>query len=318
MFYILSFLTLSAITNAFSGVSLRQHFLYHHNIAPSSLLLQQASSEAESPPAKKLICTFDADDFALPTGDWPYTDADMGRLDTSDDSLFYEESRFVKHIDDRAIDALTNFYKNEFSSVAKGETTTSHDLSILDLCSSWISHLPSGVIDGSGRIVGIGMNEKELAANKQLTEYYVQDLNKNPTLHQFEDNSFDAICNVVSVDYLTKPREVFQEIHRLLKPNGIALMSFSNRCFATKAIAMWLQADDIGRLTMLASYFHYTAEWSSIEALDIMPAKLEAPTSPKLGDMLKDPNKALAWMNTAAAVQKSNNGDPMFVVKAVK
>ena len=58
-------------------------------------------------------------------------------------------------------------------------------------------------------------------------------------------------------------------MYRILKPGGIALMSFSNRCFPTKAIAMWLQADDIGRLTIVASYFHYSAIWSSIEAFDL-------------------------------------------------
>lgn len=38
----------------------------------------------------------------------------------------------------------------------------------------------------------------------------------------------------MSVDYLTKPIEVFQEMHRCLKPGGVAIMSFSNRCFPTK------------------------------------------------------------------------------------
>merc|ERR1712216_346876 len=112
-------------------------------------------------------------------------------------------------------------------------------------------------------------NERELAANKQLNDFVVQDLNENPSLSQFEDNSFDVICNVVSVDYLTKPLEMFQEMHRILRPGGISLMSFSNRCFPTKAIAMWLQADDIGRLTIVGSYYHYSAKWASIEALDI-------------------------------------------------
>lgn len=91
------------------------------------------------------------------------------------------------------------------------------------------------------------MNEKELEANKALTEYHCQDLNRNPTLSQFEDESFDFVCNVVSVDYLTNPLEVFKETHRVLRKDGRALISFSNRLFATKAVAMWLQADDIGK-----------------------------------------------------------------------
>ena len=45
---------------------------------------------------------------------------------------------------------------------------------------------------------------------------------------------FQVITNTVSVDYLSKPIEVFKEMHRVLKPGGTAIMSFSNRCFPTK------------------------------------------------------------------------------------
>ena len=267
--------------------------------------------------AQRSICTFDSDDFTLSTGEWPYSAADMGRLDSSDDRGFYDTPRFVTHIDDRAIDALTDFYRAELATLALRKDG---NVDVLDLCSSWISHLPDKTEDvvPFGRVVGVGMNEEELAANEQLTEYYVQDLNEDPLLSRFDDNSFDAVCNVVSVDYLTQPREIFQEMHRILRPGGIALMSFSNRCFPSKAVAMWLQADDIGRMTIVASYFHYTAKWDSIEALDIIPEKVNTPERPKLEDMLKDPARGWAWMNTAAAVNKANTGDPMFVVKGVK
>ena len=100
--------------------------------------------------------------------------------------------------------------------------------------------MPDGDDVKYGRVVGVGMNEQELAANQALTSYVVQDLNENPSL-QFEDDSFDVVCNVVSVDYLTQPLEIFREVHRILRPGGISLMSFSNRCFPTKAVAMWLQ-----------------------------------------------------------------------------
>ena len=136
--------------------------------------------------------------------------------------------------DDGAIEALTEFYSEEFKRIDK------ESLDVLDLCSSWISHLPDGDDVKYGRVVGVGMNEQELAANQALTSYVVQDLNENPSL-QFEDDSFDVVCNVVSVDYLTQPLEIFREVHRILRPGGISLMSFSNRCFPTKAVAMWLQ-----------------------------------------------------------------------------
>lgn len=161
------------------------------------------------------------------------------------------------------------------------------------------------------------MNEKELEANKQLTEYYVQDMNQQPTLSQFEDNSFDVICNVVSVDYLTKPLEIFKEMYRILRPGGVSLMSFSNRCFPSKAVAMWLQADDIGRLTIVGSYYHYSAEWTSIEALDLKEMQ-DTPARPSAAEVFRNPASLTAWMNTAAAVAKNNQGDPMFVVKGVK
>ncbi|KAL9183609.1 hypothetical protein ACHAXT_004465 [Thalassiosira profunda] len=258
----------------------------------------------------KSICSFDESDFAGKQGDWPYTAADLNRIDNTADDVFYYQPRFVTHIDDAAISSLTKFYAQEFASIDK------ESLDVLDLCSSWISHLPEEGVT-YGKVWGVGMNERELSANKQLTDFVVQDLNDNPIMSQFEDNSFDVICNVVSVDYLTKPLEIFQEMHRILRPGGRCLMSFSNRCFPTKAIAMWLQADDIGRLTIVGSYYHYSAQWASIEALDIKDMQ-STPERPSAGDIMKNPSLGLAWMTAASAVAKNNQGDPMFVVKGVK
>jgi hypothetical protein len=102
-------------------------------------------------------------------------ESDMARLDSSDDFNFYLTPRFVTHIDDRAIESLTDFYREEFTAMEKQKKGK---LNVLDLCSSWVSHLPEDI--ALGRVVGVGMNEKELAANKQLTNYHVQDLNKEP------------------------------------------------------------------------------------------------------------------------------------------
>ena len=260
------------------------------------------------------ICTFDETDFDGSGSDWPYTAKDLKRLDETDDSNFYDRPRFVTHIDDAAIAALTEFYKTELLAQQK-DRQLSAPADVLDLCSSWISHFPDTI--PLGRVVGIGMNEEELQANKQLTEYYVQDLNKDPYLSRFQDNSFDMVCNVVSVDYLTKPKEIFQEMHRILRPGGVALVSFSNRCFPTKAVAMWMLADDIGRMTIVASYYHYTANWASVEALDLI-VRVETPKRPSLQEMFSNPSSGLAWMNTAASVAKTNSGDPMFAVKGTK
>ena len=286
--------------------------LLHHPLLFPSSSSRRVSSSSSSSLAAKSICKFDNTDFTGTQGDWPYTNADLNRLDNSVDAIFYDEPRFVTHIDDSAIEALTNYYAREFASLNKDS------LDILDLCSSWVSHLPdeSDTIK-YGKVVGVGMNEKELSNNKRLTYYNVQDLNDEPTLSQFKDNSFDVVCNVVSVDYLTKPLEIFREMYRILRPGGISLMSFSNRCFPTKAIAMWLRADDIGRLTIVGSYYHYSARWTSIEALDIKDT-LVPPQRPAVGDVMKNPALGLAWMNAASAVAKTYQGDPMYVVKGVK
>jgi ubiquinone/menaquinone biosynthesis C-methylase UbiE len=90
----------------------------------------------------------------------------------------------------------------------------------------------------AGRIAGLGMNAAELERNGALSDFAVADLNATPTL-PYADNTFDVVTNAVSVDYLTRPLEVMKEVQRVLKPGGIALMSFSNRCFPTKAIAIW-------------------------------------------------------------------------------
>eukprot|EP00879_Flechtneria_rotunda_P004309 GHRR01004559.1.p1 GENE.GHRR01004559.1~~GHRR01004559.1.p1 ORF type:complete len:304 (+),score=82.47 GHRR01004559.1:176-1087(+) len=180
---------------------------------------------------------------------WPFRPEDFLRYDESDDSVFYDAPRYVYHIDDGAVKALTEFYAQVFPPSGQ------EDVAILDICSSWVSHYPQGYT--AGRIVALGMNEEELKANKQVTEHVVHDLNLEPAL-PFPDNSFDIITNAVSVDYLNKPMEVFQEIHRVLKPGGKAYMSFSNRCFPTKAIALWTATGDEDHIWIVGSYFHYS------------------------------------------------------------
>ncbi|XP_022751731.1 uncharacterized protein LOC111300360 [Durio zibethinus] len=193
---------------------------------------------------------------------FPFNDEDFQRFDESPDSLFYEAPRFVTHIDDPAIAALTKYYSEVFP------PSNTPGVSILDMCSSWVSHFPKGY--KQERVVGTGMNEEELKQNPVLTEYVVQDLNLNPKL-PFEDNSFDVITNVVSVDYLTKPLDVFKEMRRILKPGGLAIMSFSNRCFWTKAISIWTSTGDTDHVVIVGSYFHYAGGFEPPQAVDISP-----------------------------------------------
>eukprot|EP00897_Mesotaenium_endlicherianum_P007390 jgi/Mesen1/667/ME000109S10881 len=202
----------------------------------------------------------------LKSVDWPqefpFKEEDFSRYDESVDTDFYATPRFVTHIDDPAIAALSKHY------AATLPPANTEGVAILDMCSSWISHYPKGY--KQSRIVGLGLNEAELKKNEVLTEYTVQDLNVNPKL-PYEDNSFDVITNVVSVDYLSKPLEIFKEMNRVLKPGGLAIMSFSNRCFWTKAIQIWTSTGDVDHCWIVGSYFHYAGGFEPPQALDISP-----------------------------------------------
>lgn len=198
--------------------------------------------------------------------DWPeqfpFKKEDFQRFDESPDTFFYSSPRFVTHIDDPAIQALTKYYASVFP------PSNSPGVAFLDMCSSWISHYPKGY--KQERIAGLGLNEEELKRNPVLTEHAVQDLNQNTAL-PYEDNSFDIITNAVSVDYLAKPLEVFKEMRRVLKPGGLAVMSFSNRCFWTKAISIWTGTGDVDHVYIVGSYFHYAGGYEPPKALDISP-----------------------------------------------
>lgn len=189
-----------------------------------------SSSQARAANSYKSEVTKILDELPFPAEGFPFAADAFQRYDESSDKLFYEAPRFVTHIDDPAINALTKWYGEKFP------PSGSKDVAILDICSSWISHYPAGYT--AGRIAGLGMNEAELKRNEQITEYAVRDLNEDPRL-PYEDNSFDFVTNAVSVDYLTKPLEIFREMHRVLKPGGTAAMSFSNRYFPTKCVAIW-------------------------------------------------------------------------------
>jgi SAM-dependent methyltransferase len=162
------------------------------------------------------------------------------KADTSPDALFYGTPRFVTHIDDRAIAALTRFYRREIEPGAR----------VLDLMSSWVSHLPDDVAYAD--VVGHGMNAEELAANPRFSRWFVQDLNRDPTL-DLPDRCFDAALICVGIQYLEQPVAVLRELYRTLAPGGRVVVSFSNRCFPTKAVAIWqaLGGDDHARLIAL-------------------------------------------------------------------
>ena len=182
----------------------------------------------------------------------------LQRQDNSDDAVFYAEPRLVKHIDEPACAALTTFLT--------GILPPTGD--ILDLMSSYASHLPGEA--GYKSVVGLGMNEIELQANQQLSSYLVHNLAINPTL-PFEDNSFDACIITVSVQYLVHPITVFKEIGRVLRPNCPCLVSFSNRCFPTKAVNIWCQLNAMGHAELVRHYLDDSQCFSEPWQADISP-----------------------------------------------
>merc|ERR1711935_423465 len=139
---------------------------------------------------------------------------------------------------------------------------------ILDICASHVSHFPPDVADYAGRRVALGMNVLELSQNKEVTEFVAKDLNEDPTL-PFEDNSFDIVTNVVSIDYLTQPLQVCKEVARVLKSGGQAMFSLSNRCFPSKAVNVWLKTNDLEHVFIVGSYFHYGGGFKSPSAIEI-------------------------------------------------
>ena len=180
------------------------------------------------------------------------------RIDESDDNLFYGEPRIVKHIDEPACEALALFYH---VALPKGRA-------ILDLMSSCVSHLPTDI--EYSRVCGLGMNLVELEANPQLSDHLVHDLTVNPTL-PFTDNEFDACIINVSVQYLIHPIHVFGEIARVTKPGSPCAVSLSNRCFPTKAVAIWRAMDDRDHARLVGYYFVETAQYDEPELTNLSP-----------------------------------------------
>jgi hypothetical protein len=163
------------------------------------------------------------------------------KADPSDDAAFYAPARLVNHIDAAAIEAVTQAYRERLP--AGGV--------VLDLMSSWVSHLPPEV--AFAEVIGHGMNAVELAANPRLDRWFVQDLNRDPTL-PLNDGSVDAVTLCVSVQYLQRPGEVMGELRRVLRPGGPVVISVSNRCFPTKAVAIWRALDRVGQTALVRRY----------------------------------------------------------------
>ena len=182
------------------------------------------------------------------------------RVDTSPDSQFYQFPRLVTHIDDATFAALTAFYA-EFLPAG---------MRILDLMSSWVSHLPATSFQ---HVAGLGMNAEELAANPRLDERIVHDLNAEPRL-PFADQAFDRAVVAVSIQYLTRPVEVFTDLARVLEPGGRVAIAMSHRCFPTKAILAFRALPPQERVRVVGVYLH-AAGYVDVDFIDRSPPQAD-------------------------------------------
>jgi SAM-dependent methyltransferase len=183
--------------------------------------------------------------------------------DPDDDAAFYADARLTTHIDDAAIAALTDFYRRALP--AGGV--------VLDLMSSCVSHLPADV--AYAEVIGHGMNAEELAANPRLARWFLHDLNRDPAL-PLPDAGLDAAAICVGVQYLQQPVPVLRDLRRALKPGAPLVVSFSNRCFPTKAVEVWLRLDDRGHATLVQHYLD-AAGFGEVEAHLLMDGRRSDP-----------------------------------------
>jgi len=179
------------------------------------------------------------------------------KQDTQPDAAFYAQPRFVTHIDEGAIAAVTTLYREVFPA---GGT-------VLDLMGSWVSHLPEDVT--YAEVIGHGMSAEELAANPRYARWFVQDLNESPAL-PLDDASIDAVGLCVSIQYLQQPVAVLRDVLRVLRPGGAIAITFSNRCFPTKAVAIWQAIEDAQHKDLVALYLQY-AGFTGIDARTLLP-----------------------------------------------
>lgn len=201
-----------------------------------------------------------------------FSDDPFARTDENADAVFYHKPRLVQHIDETAINIVTSCYGRFLR----------NDMRVLDLMSSWQTYIPESLV--LKELTGLGLNEKELSANRRLTDFRIQDLNQNPLL-PFADNHFDAVICNVSVEYLTDPFTVFEEVARVLTPRGYFILTFSDRWFPPKAIRIWQELHDFERVGLVLEYFLTTGKFNDLQTYSVRG--LPRPVSDKYFPQLK-------------------------------
>ena len=165
---------------------------------------------------------------------------DRNKSDISDDEIFYQQPRFVHHLSDSFRTRLTSLYS---------EYLLKHHI-ILDLMSSWVSHLPTNI--RYKKVIGHGMNQAELSSNERIDSFFVQNLNKKQNM-PIEDSSIDVGLIVAGWQYLQYPEKVSLELSRIIKSDSLLIISFTNRAFWTKAPNIWTYSSEENRIEYVTS-----------------------------------------------------------------
>lgn len=203
----------------------------------------------------------------------------FSRLDATPDGEFYKYPRFTEHVDENAVQIMKKYI---------GQRVLKPKDSVLDLCSSWTSHIDRDTVEyfKLQRVAGLGMNQEELQANSILTDYKIVDLNANPDVKlPYDDASFDVVLCQLSIDYLTYPLNVMKEVSRVLKPGGRVVILFSNRLFIEKAIGLWTGKDDLDHVYTVGAYLNFcNGGFVKIHAEDLSTRKKRGKENVIVGD----------------------------------
>ena len=187
---------------------------------------------------------------------------ERGKLNESDDALWYSQPRFCTHVDDGFLEQLTRLYRQR----------TTPEYKCLDLCSSHVSHYPYEY----EYVLGHGLNREELSRNGAFQgNFFVRNFNENPTIDA-PDQTFDMVSMCVSIQYMQQGEELFKEIFRVLKPGGVVIISYSNRMFYEKALSVWRDGTGYSRTQLVKSYFQNVSGFTEPEVItEVLPDGVE-------------------------------------------
>lgn len=240
------------------------------------------------------------------------------KLNIDKDSEFYAFPRFVNHADGGFIQSLKDVYEEYFVSdldklnLGGKDNVDPDNIVILDLASSHVSHMPDAIASSpSYTVIGHGMNAKELAKNPILDRFFVRDFNTTADdPWALESSSVDAVCICCSVQYFQYPEKVFSEIYRVLRPGGVAIISFTNRMFWEKAIQGWRDSNDYGRIQLVKQYF-MSVRTEDMRLGFTLPTQLEAPKA------IEATKQSFVSLITSFILSDGNK-DPFYCVVAYK